>query len=265
MKDIYLSIEKTLIIYVSIKKPYIYCNYIIRKEYFEYCKLNNEQKKDFGFTKEYELTTKLAKEKQIDYISLPAQTSQQIIKSINQYYNKKKSKLMYFIGDKGTSRRLEKLTFKRNNKITDYIHKTSRFVIDYCLEKNIGNIVIGYNEGWKQNVKISRSNNQNFVSIPFLKLIQQIKYKAELVGIVVQTVEENHTSKCDSFSLESIKHHDKYLGKRKKRGFFQSSINNLVNAVVNGAINILRKVIGNSSIDSRYRLLATQPVTVNLL
>jgi len=61
LKDIYLSIEKTLIIYVSIKKPYNYCNYIIRKEYFEYCKLNNEQKKDFGFTKEYELTTKLVK------------------------------------------------------------------------------------------------------------------------------------------------------------------------------------------------------------
>ncbi len=121
------------------------------------------------------------------------------------------------------------------------------------------------NECWKQNVKIGKSNNQKFVSIQFLKLIQQIKYKAELVGIVVQTVNESHTYKCDSFSLESIKHHDKYKGKRKEQGLFQSSINNLVNADVNGAINILRRVISNSFIDNRYRLSATQPVTVNPL
>ncbi|MFW5799527.1 MAG: zinc ribbon domain-containing protein, partial [Spirochaetota bacterium] len=113
--------------------------------------------------------------------------------------------------------------------------------------------------------KIGKSNNQKFVSIPFLKLINQIKYKAELVGINVQTVKENHTSKCDSFALEEIKHQNKYLGKRKKRGLFQSSLNKLVNADVNGAINILRKVIDNSFMDNRYRLSATQPVTVNPL
>ena len=188
-----------------------------------------------------------------------------IVKSINQYYNKKKAKLMHFIGGKGTSRRLEKLTFKRNNKVTDYIHKTSRFIIDYCIENRIKNIVIGYNDGWKQDVNIGKVNNQKFVSIPFLKLIQQVKYKAELVGVNIQTVEESHTSKCDSFALEEVKHHNKYLGRRKKRGLFQSSIKNLVNADVNGAINILRKVIGNSFIDNRYRLSAAQPLTVNPL
>jgi len=52
-----------------------------------------------------------------------------ILKSINQYYNKEKARLQSFIGDKGTSRRLERLTYKRNNKVEDCLHKVSKFVI----------------------------------------------------------------------------------------------------------------------------------------
>jgi len=127
-----------------------------------------------------------------------------ISKSINQYYNKKKAKLMSFIGDKGTSNRIKKLTLKRNNKINDYLHKTSRTIIDYCLLNDISKIVIGNNKDWKQNINMGKKNNQNFVSIPFEKLISQIEYKAEEVRIKVITTEESYTSKCSYLNNEIV-------------------------------------------------------------
>ena len=174
------------------------------------------------------------------------------IKSINRYYNKKKSKLMSYVENRGTSKRIRKLTQKRTNKIDYLIHNATTRLINYCIANKIGNVVIGYNAGWKQNVKIGKVNNQKFVGIPFLKIIRQLEYKCELAGITVKTVEENHTSKCDSLSLESIQHHDQYKGKRKKRGLFQSSTMTLLNADVNGAINILRKEIGDTFLTQNF-------------
>jgi putative transposase len=166
-----------------------------------------------------------------------------IVKSINQYYNKRKAKLMSFIGDKGTSNRIKKLTLKRNNKINDYLHKTSRTIIDYCLLNNISKIIIGNNKNWKQNINIGKKNNQNFVSIPFEKLISQIEYKAEEVGIEVLRTEESYTSKIDHLVKEELKKQENYLGKRVKRGLFKSSSGIVINADVNGAMGIFRKVV----------------------
>jgi transposase len=86
------------------------------------------------------------------------------------------------------------------------------------------------------------------VAIPFDRLIQQIRYKAQLVGIKVTTEEEGYTSKCSALDLETIgKHEDHaYAGKRVKRGLFRTSLGILINADVNGALNILRKVIGDT-------------------
>ncbi len=171
-----------------------------------------------------------------------------IVKSINQYYNKKKAILMSFIGSKGTSRRIRKLSLKRECKIDDYLHKSSRFIINYCITNNIKNIVIGYNKEWKHNISIGKANNQKFVSISYTKLIHMIQYKAEENGITIILNEESYTSKCDSLSLEPIQKHETYSGKRIKRGLFQSAIGVLLNADVNGSLNILRKVIGDSYI-----------------
>jgi len=91
-------------------------------------------------------------------------------------------------------------------------------------------IVIGYNHGWKQKIKIGKKNNQKFVQIPFLKLVKQIEYKAQLKGIHVLTVNENHTSKCSFLDNEPIGKHDKYAGKRISRGLFKSSKDILLNA-----------------------------------
>ena len=189
-----------------------------------------------------------------------------IVKSINQYYNKKKAVLMSYVGDRGTSNRLQKLSVDRNNKINNYMHNASRMIIDYCVYHNIGTIVIGHNDGWKQEVKTGKKNNQNFVSIPFNKLISQIQYKAENVGITCIVVEESYTSKVDHLALEEMCHHDKYIGKRNKRGLFKSSAGKALNADLNGAVGILRKVIDESHFHEIVnRGFVTNPIRVNPL
>jgi putative transposase len=189
-----------------------------------------------------------------------------VIKSFNQWYNKTKAKRMSYIGDKGTSRYLRFLNNRRNFWMDDKIHKISRWIINFCINNNIGNIVIGLNKGWKQDIDLGKKNNQKFVEIPFSKLVDKILYKGRLIGINVQTTEESYTSKVDHLAFETLEKHDVYLGKRKKRRLFQSSVNKLLNADVNGAIGIGRKVFGDSFakeiIDSGF---AFNPVKVNIL
>lgn len=169
-----------------------------------------------------------------------------IIKSFNQWYNKKRARLMSYIGDKGTSKRLRRLNNYRNFWIEDKIHKVSRFIVNICIENNIGNLVVGLNKGWKNGVNLGKRINQKFVEIPFSKLVEKISYKCKLVGIDFQVHEESYTSKVDHLAFEKLGKHDVYLGKRKKRGLFQSSIGKLLNADINGAIGIGRKVFGDS-------------------
>jgi len=172
-----------------------------------------------------------------------------MVKSMNQFYNKtnaflqsNKDKQKYEFQTKQQQRILK----KRNNQIRDCFHKVSRIVVNYCIENDIGTIVIGYNEGWKQEINIGKRNNQNFVQIPFAKLIQQIEYKAKMVGINVITHEESYTSKCSFLDDESIEKHEIYAGKRVKRGLFRTSKGKIINADVNGAYNITKKALPNA-------------------
>lgn len=170
------------------------------------------------------------------------------LKSINQYYNKKLANLKSDLKknhNKSSSDRIQKLTLKRNNKINDYIHKTSKKIIQLCQENNIDNIVIGKNDGWKQKINIGNKNNQNFVQIPFENLIQKIAYKAKLQGLEVTTIEESYTSKCSALDLEPIERREIYVGNRIKRGLFITNLGKLINADINGALNILRKKVAN--------------------
>ena len=172
-----------------------------------------------------------------------------VVKSINQFYNKERARLSALKdkqGLKGQTKRLMRLTLKRNNKIRDYFHKTSRTIIGYCVDNELGTIVVGYNAGWKQHINIGRRNNQNFVTVPFHQLIQQIQYKAKLVGIEVILEEEGYTSKCSFLDQEPIEHHDMYMGRRINRGLFQASDGTLINADVNGGYNIGRKAVPNA-------------------
>lgn len=189
-----------------------------------------------------------------------------IAKSVNQWYNKKKAKLMSFVGNKETSNKIKRITLLRNCWIEDKLHKISRYIVNFCRSNNIGTIIIGLNKGWKNKINIGKRNNQHFVSIPHSKLINKIVYKAKLLGINVIIHEESYTSKIDHLAFEPLKKQESYLGKRKKRGLFQNSIGKLINSDINGAIGIARKVIGDSFIgkiiDSGF---VFNPIRLNVL
>ncbi len=167
------------------------------------------------------------------------------LKSINQYYNRKKAKLQSK-SKLAKSRKIEKLTIKRNNKVEDYLHKASREITNQIVSKEITRIVIGKNRNWKQEVNIGRRNNQNFVSIGHAEFINKIKYKCEMEGIEVIIQEESYTSKCSFLDKEPIQKHAQYLGKRIQRGLFETANGIRINADVNGSANILAKAIPNA-------------------
>ena len=192
-----------------------------------------------------------------------------MLKSINNYYNRKKAKLQSYVGDK-SSNRINTLTFKRNNKVNDALHKFSKFILEYCLQYGIGTVIIGKNEKWKNKSKMSKRNNQHFVSIPHAELINKITYKLAVHGIKTIVQEESYTSKVDHLALETMEHHKKYLGKRKKRGLFVSSTGKLINADINGSIGIAlkSKVVqdgGRFIKDLLNTGIAQMPVKLNLI
>ena len=167
------------------------------------------------------------------------------LKSCNQKYNKTLAKLKAELpANQKTSARIQGLTLKRNCKVDYYLHTASRYIINKLLAHQINLLVIGQNQGWKQNINIGDRNNQSFVNIPHSKLIEQLIYKAKLVGIEVVTTQESYTSKCSFLDLEPIQKQESYVGKRVKRGLFRSSSGYLYGADINGSLNIGRKVVG---------------------
>lgn len=173
------------------------------------------------------------------------------LKSINQYYNKERARLQSVYDRQKVNKdsKLLRLTQKRNRKISDLFHKLSRRIVDWSTEHSVGIIVVGYNRDWKQRLNLGRRNNQNFVQIPFQKLVQQIRYKAEEAGITVLVREENHTSKCSFLDLEPLEHREEYSGRRISRGLFRSNKGVIINADVNAAYNIMRKAVPEAFAD----------------
>ena len=165
------------------------------------------------------------------------------LKSINQYYNKRKAHLTSLLEkDKlKSSKRLRRLEMKRNCKIKDYLHKTSRRIVELMEQNNIGTCFIGHNKDWKQEINIGSKNNQNFVSIPYSLLINMLRYKIEEKGGVLFELNEAYTSKCSFLDNEEICKHEIYKGKRVKRGLFLSSDKKALNADINGSLNILKR------------------------
>lgn len=172
------------------------------------------------------------------------------LKSINQYFNKEVSKLKSERPLKGkyqdfnyNSFKIKNLSLKRELKITDILHKASKYLVNYCVKHKIGTIVFGRNKEWKDSIQLGKQTNQNFGSIPFYKLLKMLEYKCKMIGINLVTQEESYTSKCDSLAFEEVKCHEKYKGSRIKRGLFLSSLGKALNADINGALNILRKYL----------------------
>jgi len=170
------------------------------------------------------------------------------VKSMNQFYNKRRAALQSQYARQGieTGPKMQKLSLKRNRKINCFFHLVSYLVILYCKMWDIDTIVLGRNKLWKQKIDLGKRTNQNFVNIPFYKLYQMIKYKAEEAGIRVIEIEEAYTSKCSFLDWESIEEHEVYTGKRISRGLFRSAKGILINADLNGAYNHLRNAIPES-------------------
>jgi putative transposase len=171
------------------------------------------------------------------------------LKSINRHYNKVKAKLQSQLGENAhTSHRINALTCQRNNQIDNYLHNASRWIINYLVKAGIGTLVIGKNEQWKQELNLGKTTNQNFVSIPHARFIEQLKYKAELVGITVLINEESYTSAASFLDLDPIPVYKKgetynFSGKRIQRAWYKSQDGKLIHADVNASLNIARKVV----------------------
>ena len=167
------------------------------------------------------------------------------LKSINQFYNKRKAELQSKLwGNRKITNKIYSITRKRNNKIKNYLHKASRCIVNHLVSNNVNTLIIGKNDNWKQEANIGKKNNQNFVSIPHSQFVAMMSYKCKLVGITVMLTEESYTSKCSFVDNEEMKHHETYKGKRIKRGLFRTHSGKLINADLNGSLNIMRKVIG---------------------
>ena len=188
------------------------------------------------------------------------------LKSINKYYNKQisyYSEIAKRMNNLYSTHRMNRITFKRNNKINDYLHKTSKYIIDYAFNNNINTIVVGKNKDWKRNSKMNKVVNQSFVGIPHQKLLDIIKYKAENAGINYIETEESYTSGT-SFLDNELPTEDFYNKSRRKfRGLFVSNDGIQINADVNAAFQILKKVFPNAY--SKWdRGCALHPAVVNL-
>lgn len=177
------------------------------------------------------------------------------LKAINTYYNKQKAKLQSELEVKHktkTSNRLNALTHKRNCRVDNYLHTTSRRVIDWCLKYGVNLLVIGKNDRWKQSINIGKKNNQQFVNVPHAKLIEQIIYKGTLAGIEVVVTEESYTSQSSFLHFDPLPKYGekkpKFSGKRVCRGLYKSD-KGILNADVNGAYNVIRKQVKSNAFD----------------
>ena len=181
------------------------------------------------------------------------------LKSINQYYNKLRAKYMGIIRNgkqpnEGifTTKRLVSLDRKRNNRVMDFLHKTSMKVVEIALERTIDTIIIGKNTGWKTNVEMKKSDKQTFIQIPFTTFIEMIRYKAERIGIQVIVREESYTSKSSFLNNDPIPTFGRdeqceFNGYRETRAFYKVKKSTIrIHADVNGALNIVRKHVPNA-------------------
>lgn len=167
------------------------------------------------------------------------------LKAINQLANKELAKLKSKLSVQSLymSPLLQSVYSKRARRLTDMLHKITTQLVNHLDSYNIDTVIFGHNIGQKQDINLGRVTNQNFVQIPFTQLIAQLQYKCRLKGIRFIVTEEAHTSKCSFLDKESIEHHAKYKGKRVKRGLFKTSKGILINADVNGSLNIGRKYL----------------------
>lgn len=173
------------------------------------------------------------------------------LKSINQFFNKYNAKLQS-IKDKQNIKKQTKQQYlisrKRKNRVDDYINKTCRYIINYCLINDIGTLVVGYNQSFQNKANLGKRNNQVFTHLPFGKIREKLECLCKRYNINYILQEESYTSKASFFDNDELPLYNadnpqtyEFSGKRIKRGLYQTKNNYRFNADCNGALNILRK------------------------
>lgn len=171
------------------------------------------------------------------------------LKAINQYFNKLKASSQSLLPQKQyTSKLINQLMYKREEQLRNYIGYYTNQLIEILKKEKISKLIVGYNKEWKQNINIGKANNQNFVNIPFRKILDILKYKLEENGIECKEQEESYTSKSSYLDNDNIPTYHKgnsqeylFSGKRITRNLYQSKQGKIINADLNGALNILKK------------------------
>ena len=164
-----------------------------------------------------------------------------IIKSINQFYNKKKANIkseLKKVNDKDWSKKLQKLTNKRYEMIKYQMHCISKYVVDWCVLYGIDTLVVGHNNEWKQ----KKQGMQNFTYIPYGLFIKMLTYKCENNGIKFIESEESYTSGTSFLDNEDPIKENYRKERRVYRGLFIADCGKKINADVNGAYQIMKKV-----------------------
>nr|WP_271939463.1 transposase [Roseofilum reptotaenium] len=162
------------------------------------------------------------------------------------------------------------ITRCRNQKVENYLHQASRYLVNLLVQKNITTLVIGKNEGWKQKVKMGKVNNQKIVGIPFNRLIEMLTYKCQLVGIKVAIAEESYTSQSNFFNLDPLPVYGetveipKFTEKRIKRGLYRTDTGFLCQGDILGSYNILRKAFPNAFMGYGIERCVVHPRRINL-
>ena len=182
---------------------------------------------------------------------------QSILATVNEKDKKKKSY---------KSNRLTRLRVKRNNIMNDYIHKTTRYIINYCKENNIDTIVIGNNKFQKQNKRKKQLKGlKNFIQVPIKRIIEQLRYKLEYEDIRLIETEESYTSKTSFLDNEMPNKETIPKGKRIRRGIFKRPNGEQVNADVNGSLQILSKVISTRLLEQLRLVVSSNGLALNPL
>lgn len=187
------------------------------------------------------------------------------LKSKNKYYNKLLAhykSIAMRMNKKYSTRRIQHITEKRNQIINNYLHQASKYIVDKACEDDVSVIVIGNNKGWKQKSEMNKKVNQSFIQIPHSRLIEIVRYKAEEHGILVVLTEESYTSGTSFLDKEEPIKNNYRKERRIHRGLFQSNEGKLINADVNGSLQILKKVFPNAYANG-IEAAVFQPVKVN--
>jgi putative transposase len=189
------------------------------------------------------------------------------LKSCNQYFNKQLSKIQSSLilnNNQYTSHGYYRILNKREDKIENFMYKVSNFVINFCLKHKIGTLIVGKNDGWKQFCNLGKRNNQHFSYIPYNTFISKLKYKCEEVGIKLILVNESYTSGTSFLDNEfpNKKNYDKI--RRIHRGLFKSNTGKLINADVNAAYQIIKKVFRNAAPPPANSGCVMNPVRISI-